>query len=262
MNTKTSPIIISNVMISEMNQTLTFREITEPAELEKAFRLRYEEYSNARNRVLLNQNIHRMDINIYDLHSKHFGVFSFSKELIGYIRVVFNKSEFYNQQVFEIGKKYEIFSDSSDLMEHIKNLSDQDYPFLSYPNLPESVKSCYYSLTKKNESVAEGGRLIIKEKYRGLRTSTFLIECAMMLFVLICKGQKHAVLCCDTHHLRFYKNYGFEPFGDEAGFDVYGTNKVVMIFPLSLSKLSKQQQLKFEQMAIEFSQTNKISRAI
>jgi len=262
MKTKTTPIIISNVMISEMNKTLTFREITEPDELEKVFRFRYEEYSNSKCNVFLKQNYHKVDIDIYDLHSKHYGLFAFNNQLVGCLRVVLDRNGLYNQNVFEIGKKYDVFNDSFYSKEVFKSINAADFPFLSYSNLPESMKSHYCLIKRNNENVAEASRLIIGKDFRGLRVSIFLVECAMMLFTLICLGQRHAVLDCCREHRSFYERFGFRPFDDGQGYKIFERFSDILYLHSSAFSIPIHLKLKFEQMAIEFSQTNKISRAI
>jgi predicted GNAT family N-acyltransferase len=261
MKTKTAPILFTSVLMNEMNKTMTFREITEKDELEKAFRFRYEEYSKSSNHVLLKHNIYRLDINSFDIHSRHFGIFSTTNELIGYLRVILDKTEIYNLRVYEIGVKYDLFSVVKHAKENLPGLKVADYPFLSLPNVPENVKSYYSSLKSNNNFFAEGGRLMIKEEFRGLRVSNFLLDCAMMLFSQICLGKKHAVLCCDSHHIPLYKRCGFQLFGGDNEFDVYGTNKIIMYFPLN-TLLPEHLKIKVEEMAIVFSQTSKISRAL
>jgi predicted GNAT family N-acyltransferase len=262
MKTKSSPIILSNLMISGLNKTCTFREITETNELDRLFHFRYEEYSKSRMSSYLRNGSNEMDIDIFDLHSKHFGLFNIHNELVGCLRVVLDRKGFYNPNVFEVGKKNEIFIDSTHSFEGVKNSNDAEFPFLSYPNLSESIKSHYESIKTKNESVAEASRLIIRGDLRGLRTSVFLIECAMMLFILICSGQRHAVLHCFRDHRAFYERYGFRPFDDGQGYKTFGIIKDVMFLPLTSTTIPSNLRSKFEKMAIEYSETGKISRAL
>jgi len=264
MKTKTAPIILSNVMISEMNKTLTFREITEPEELEKAFRFRYEEYLNSRCHVLIKQNQQNVDIDIYDLHSKHYGLYISNGLMIGYLRFVLDKKEYYNNAIFMIGKKYDLFNETEHSFESLKNNNRADYPFLSYPNLPESISSFYASLTDINDRVIEASRLIISENFRGLRNISFIVECAISIYVLDCKNYNYAVVDCVREHAVFYRRYGFELIEKNQNYNVLNLNRLVtcLYFPISMSSIPKTLHTRFEQMANEFSQTNKISRAI
>jgi predicted GNAT family N-acyltransferase len=262
MKTKTAPIILSNVMISEMNKTLTFREITEPDELEKAFRFRYEEYSKSRLCPYLKKNEEKIDIDIFDLHSRHFGLFTNINQLIGCFRVVLCRNEFYNPVVLAIGLKHHFFNNFSHSKANFTKMTAPDFPFLSYQNLPDSIREHYHILKSNNENIAECSRLIIREDFRGIKTSLFLIECALMQFMIICSGKRHAVLDCCKDHQAFYTRLGFIPFDDGGGYEMFGHMIDVMFLPLDLSTMPCHFRNKFEQMANEFSQTNKISRSI
>jgi predicted GNAT family N-acyltransferase len=233
--------------------TYTFREITEADELEMAFRLRYEVYSNTGNKVFLHQNIHKIDIDVFDAHSKHFGIFTDQGKLVAYIRVVLDKSEIKNDLVSDIVQKFELDLNCA------KNRVD--YPFLSYPTVPECVKSHYNDLKSKKEGLAEASRLIIREEFRGARLSSFLIECAMVLFTLICNERKHAVVCCDKHHSIFYERYGFTSFGNSEVYDVFGITRVTLLLTLG-SATSKHVIERFAGIAAEYSITGQITRTI
>jgi predicted GNAT family N-acyltransferase len=262
MKTQTSNAAIPVLLSTVTTKTFTLREITDAAELENAFRLRYEVYSNSSNQVFLKQNSHKVDINIFDLHSKHYGLFAENNELAGYLRVVLGRNELYNSEVFEIGKKLEIFTESEHSFENIKKIATADFPFLSFPTVPDSIKSCYNTLKSKKEGFVEAGRIAVSEKYRGARISTFLIECAVVIYVILSIGQRHAVICCSKEHSFFYQRYGFKPFGQSEPYDVFRTKKMALSLSLSLSSIPKYLHEKFEQMAAGFKKSGKMQRII
>jgi predicted GNAT family N-acyltransferase len=268
METQTSPIPTTQVTEKKVNTTYTFREITEADELEQAFRLRYEVYSSCRCSVFLNTNLNKIDIDSYDLHSKHFGLFINENELAGYFRVVFDKNEYYNSDVLYIGRKFNFFPGTEYTLEGIKHIERADFPFLSYTGIPESTISFYKVLKNKGEGIAECSRLIIKEEHRGVKVSILLLECAIVLYILICIGSKHAVLSCVKEHSILYKRYGFQPIGEEQGYSLFGSERLSMCLTLSLSlslsssPLPKYYQPKLESMAAEYSITGKITKTI
>jgi predicted GNAT family N-acyltransferase len=259
METKSKLLIVAGMLISKVNNTFTFREITEQADLENAFHFRYEEYSGSRLKAFLKHNEQRVDIDTYDLHSKHYGVFTGDNKLMAYLRVVLDKREFYNPLVFEVGKKYEVFSDLEHSFSSLQNSPKADFPFLSYPNVPESIQSKYNSLKSNNETIAEASRLIIKEEYRGLRTVAFLIECAMVLFIQICLGKKHAVVSCCKDHCSFYERYGFRPFGTGEFYNVFGMPMDTLA--LILTSVPKNLPSRFEEMTKQYLTTGTINKA-
>ena len=259
METKTVPLL-TGMMIGELNKSCTFREISEPDELENAFRFRYEEYIKSRLFAYIKCNNHCVDIDTYDLHSKHYGLFRGNSDMIGYLRVVLDKREYYNQNVFKIGKRFDLFSEVDHSFENLKNSGEADYPFLSYPSVPESIQSFYYALKARNESFAEASRLIIKKDFRGMRSSLFLFECALVLFLKICQGSKYAVVHCCKDHGQFYKRFGFLPFDGNSEYNEFGVRKVVLFLSRSIRPNSLPSRL--EDMVISFSTTCKIERGI
>lgn len=258
MEMQTNPIPSVQTAEKKARTTYTFREITEANELEQAFRLRYEVYSKSRVRSMLRQNENEIDIDVFDLHSNHYGLFANENELIGYLRVVLDKTKFYNSTVFEIGKKYNLFNSLEHCLEGIQKVVD--YPFLSYPNIPGSVISHYESLKSQNEEFAEGSRLIIKENFRGIRTSSFLIECIMVLFMFICLGKRIALLSCCKDHSPFYKRYGFKPLGNGEEYKIYDVENEGLT--LYLSTLPANLPSRFEEMKAQYLITGKITKSL
>ena len=260
MKTRTAPVLITPMMIGHMNKTMTFREITEPGELEKAFRFRYEVYSKSRLNRFLKQNQCNLDIDIHDLHSRHFGLFIGNIEMIGYLRVVLSKETFFNDKVSEVINKFNFISLIEPASEDTKRERVADYPFLSHPNLPLSLITRYNLLKNQNIEIAEASRLIIKDDHRGIKTSAFLIECAMMLFIMICSSQRHAVISCCKDHRLFYERYGFRPFDDDTEFNLYDMKLDTVC--LTLSEYPKNLPGRIEEMKSQYLIAGKITRAI
>jgi predicted GNAT family N-acyltransferase len=260
METQTNPIPTTQVAEKKASTTYTFREITEVEELERAFRFRYEIYTSCSNIGFLKPNESRIDIDNYDLHSRHYGIFTIDGKMVANIRVVLDKVEFHNDNVFKIAKKFQVLDKSINSSQQILKSKVSDYPFLSYSTVPGSVRTHYQELKTIKVSFAEAGRLIIKEEHRGIRLSSFLLDCAMVLFTIICNEHKYAVLCCDEHHKLFYEKFGFSPFGDGHQYDIYGTNKLSMY--LCPSVLPENLKIKYQVMSAEYSITGKITKTL
>jgi predicted GNAT family N-acyltransferase len=260
METQTNPIPTTQIAERKAGTTYTFREITEADELEQAFRLRYEVYENSRLNPFLKHNSRKVDIDEFDFHSKHYGIFNEKGDMIAYLRVVFDRSELNNQSVYEV---------IINLHLEINNLNDSisikekgsEFPFLSYPEVPDAVKTHYFTVKAKNEAFVEASRLIIKDEFRGPRLSGFLIDCAMMLFTMICSEKKHAIVCCDKHHSFFYERFGFRPFGDGQIYDACGTKKVSVFLTLNDAKQNNIIN-KFSGFVTEYSLTGKITKTL
>jgi hypothetical protein len=268
METQTYPITTTEVAEKKTSTTYTFREITEADELEQAFRLRYEVYSHCRCSSLLKSNKNKMDLDVYDLHARHFGLFINENELAGYWRIVLNKNDLYNSVIFAIGRKYDLFPGYGTSCDEVEEKELADFPFLSYADIPKDIKQFYTSLKSRNEEVAEGSRLILKEQFRSVRTVLFLMDCMMMLFYTHCLGKRHAITVCVKEHAPFYQRYGFQFIGDDRGYSLSGSIKeaVCLAIPISdkLSSSTVPENLhpKIEAMAAEYKITGKITKTI
>ena len=245
-----------------MGKIFTFREITEKEELEACFRFRYEIYSLCAMKDFLYENSNRIDIDCFDVHSRHFAL-KCGGINVGYFRVVLPKDELTNNNVLEIGKRYQLLDES----EYFQKIDQAEFPFLSYEDIPEKYLIYYLDLLNRNEKLAEASRLILHPQFRSIITGKFLIECAMALFVNICVGQKHAVVFCSGKHDRFYEPYGFIPIAgrEDCVFNHSNLGQALTI-PLSKdisdSTVPKQLHGKLQEMAQEFLTTSKMEREI
>ena len=244
-----------------MKNIFTFREITEKDELEEFFRFRYDVFSNCEAKYFLEENENHLDINHYDVHSRHFALTTDNANA-GYLRVVLPKDELTNTDVLEIGKRYKLLDEE----DYFHKNGKAPFPFLSYGGVPQSYWNYFNELQSKNEQVAEAGRRIIHPEFRSIRTGKFLVECAMALFVVICIGQEHAIMSCASEHSRFFDNVGFIPIANGEGYVSNNINCVTLSLPLSeslsTSTVPQQFHSKFEEMANEFRSTGKMEREI
>lgn len=239
-----------------MSKKYTFREITEKDELEKFFRLRYEIYSGCRCNSILKTNIQPIDIDYYDVHSKHYALTCENID-IGYFRVVLPREELRQNSIIEIASKNGVFND----YDKYKGNGAAPFPFLSYKEVPQGYWNFYENLTSNKETLAECSRLILTPEYRTIRTSRFLIECAIALYLIICFGKRQAVLSCNVKHKSFYEYYGFNAISKENGFSLDGHDSVAMSMSnLSLSTFPEHLYQRFEIMMDEFKTTQKIER--
>jgi predicted GNAT family N-acyltransferase len=187
-----------------MGKTNTFREITDREELEKCFKMRYSIYAESVNKVRLCQNVPGIDINAFDVHSKHYCLLK-DDRIVGYLRIVFPRGELVNTHVLEIANSYELPSKIT----YSRQTIHAPYPFLSYRDVPRSHWNYYTDIRTKGEQLIEASRLILDREHRGLNVSRFLIECALVLYIEHCSHNKRAIVDCFTKHSTFYKSYGF-----------------------------------------------------
>jgi hypothetical protein len=186
-----------------MSKKYIIREITEKDELEVMFKLRYNVYANSELVPFLETNKYQIDLDIYDLHSRFFGIWC-NNELIGGVWAVLDKREFYNPLVYEIGYKYNIYNEEQNNMEKLVNANYADFPFLSYTCTPAEIKQ-FYEEQKKDKKVFMSSRCIISKEYRGLKTIQLLKESIIMIGMLLC-GEKVGLAVTDgsNRHTKFF----------------------------------------------------------
>jgi hypothetical protein len=201
--------------------TYIFREITDKTELEQFFRLRYKIYKDSRMKAFLKENAHGVDMDIYDLHSLHYGLFCEQKP-VGYLRLVLYKTECYNSKVLELGKKFGVYTDSIHAYPAILQLSYPDFPFLNYPAVPHSMKLYYEDSLNKKTGFMEASRLVILPDFRQSLLTKYLIECAITIYATIFIHSKQGVINCIKRHETFYTQYGFSPIENSEGAYVIG----------------------------------------
>ncbi|MEP1489181.1 MAG: hypothetical protein ABJK28_12205 [Algibacter sp.] len=213
-------------------------------------------------------NDHEIDIDIYDLQSRHFGLFCEDKPA-GFLRIVYPKKELYQENIFNIGCKYNIFSQKTHNKKDITNLDYPDFPFISYSKVPCSIQNYYNNLNAKNETLVEPSRLMLFQNVSGINKAKFLTECAIVLYHLICIGKKHAVINCDVRHERFYQRYGFEKINSTENYHLKDRNTkssslltLRLASSLKASPVCKEYHDSIENMVNEFNNTNVITRII
>ena len=196
-----------------MGKNYTFREITDREELLNLFLFRYKVYWECETKVFLKENESKIDTDHFDVHSRHFGLF-YGNDLAGCMRVVYPKDEITNYDVLTLGKQCGLLDES----DYFHKNGKAPFPFLSYNGVPQSHWQFYNDLASRNERLAESSRFMLHPEHRSIRTSKFLCECAVTLYVLFCIGKKHATTCVRKEHAPFYERYGFIPIANGESF--------------------------------------------
>jgi predicted GNAT family N-acyltransferase len=188
-----------------MNQTAglyAFREIKEEAELLAAFRMRYTIYVQQPHlRQIMAENAAEVDIDGYDVYSRHYGLYKIngeSEEMIGYLRVTEQRKfplveatlkTLKRQYNFVIPKRPQLFRNQE-----------------KFPNMENVLQ---IPLTKIAPSICEPGRFIISKEYRSAGLAQFIIESIMVVLCAI-PYMKFGVIDCQKDHKTMYLRNGFE----------------------------------------------------
>jgi hypothetical protein len=234
--------------------------------MEELFRLRYQVYSECELAPLLTTNEYRIDMDIYDLHSRHFGIF-LNNDLIAGVRAVIDKRDYYNPDVYETGRKYGIYSSDKSSQEELIETEYPDFPFLSYPTVPAEIRQ-FYEEQKKDKKIFMVSRCAISANHRGLKTIQFLTESIAITISIFC-GNKVGMAMSDVtvSHSKFYNRYGYSPIAKAPYYDVNGVPAicclaVLLSSILSLSTIPQYLHSKFEAMIEEYNKTKMIIQKI
>lgn len=212
-----------------MNHPFLFRELHGEQELELFLRKRYEAYFNSPQRPLLEKE-DGIDIDIYDLQSRHYGVFS-GKEPVGYIRIILDKDYWYCENAFNIGLRHHRFQKTQHGRENFSHSPHPSFYFDAlYPNQTRPLNG-HASYFQDPSQLVEPSRIVLFEEYKSLGLARFITECALVLYYELCVNhRKHAVITCAQSHSRFYRAYGFESlFNDLVNPIVPGKNEALLI---------------------------------
>jgi predicted GNAT family N-acyltransferase len=236
-----------------MKKTFIFREITRREELIASFKLRYLIYKNCHLKSFLDSYVRDMDLDTYDHHAKHYGLYH-TNNLAGYIRVVLPKEQFLNADILSIKK--EILQAKA--IHNAYHNSTAPYPFLSYTDRTDPLWEFFKDSNCQQEKIAEGGRLVLRPEFRSIRTAKFLLESIFSIYFLLMKEIKYAVVTCVKDHVDFYRSYGFSPITNKE--EYINENKIISLsIPVSsLSAVPTHLHNRINQMASEYTQTNKI----
>lgn len=172
-------------------------------------KLRYETVLKSDLRCILKENEYQLDVDVFDLHSKHFGLFC-EDQPAGYIRYVFPRNEHYDLNAFEIGLSLQLFSQETHNDKALESMDHPKFPFLNYPDSPAGVQSYYNSIREKGEDLIEPSRLTMFNGHKGIMNIAFMIECAIILYIINSNGRKYALVCCQSNNAKFYQRYGLQ----------------------------------------------------
>lgn len=188
-----------------MNQTAglyAFREIKDETSLLAAFRMRYNIYVQQPHlRQLMAENAAEVDIDGYDVYSRHYGLYkinSKSEEMIGYLRVI-------EQCKFPMVEAT------------LRNLESQNafvapkrpYLFRNQEKFPNMENLLKIPLTQIAPSICEPGRLIILKEHRSVGLAQFIIQSIMVVICAI-PYMKLGVIDCQKDHKTMYLRNGFD----------------------------------------------------
>ncbi|MEL6973094.1 MAG: hypothetical protein AAFZ63_06545 [Bacteroidota bacterium] len=202
-------------------------------------KLRYTIYNSTRCAGFLSENEMEIDIDAYDLQSKHYGLFveeADQQKLIGGLRVIQNRPVLSSIRLLK----------ELNLLPYSEDKPDEVLPILSY--FPEDKETHFSPLLANNPLATEGSRLVLNKEYQSLRLAKFIISSALT-FHLRAEEDWVLFVSCNPLHARLYKSFGFEPVCEHK---TWAKDAPVSALYLLDHKLDQAKRLELEAMLCEF----------
>jgi hypothetical protein len=238
--------VILTEEIPEIRQFFV-REITEVHEFEELFHLRYRAYRDSRLSSFCDATESEVDINVYDLTSRHLGLFtreSGAERLVGCCRGVTGR----------LSPWHESIRLASIL--HGVGLTNHTMPSYSYPclvSLPQGAEIAKLLEQRASEGlqIVEASRLCVLPEIRSLEVTRFLVEC-MFAFFIPHLGLDIGVCYVARSQRRFYETFGFSRM---PGFsDQYIAHAGLTFTPMCVTadNIAADKRPRIEQLARQF----------
>jgi len=183
-----------------------FREVRTANELLDVLKLRYKVYRNSRLSAFCPQNDEQIDVDIFDLQARHFGLYAVSEpcdRLIGCIRVVSENEQRHKPKFKLLASGSQVFVDKLNRDQSIP------LPLCGYSASGEQIAQLYGEWIASGEHVAEAGRLCLDHAYRSLQLALIMVETTLALGFFGNYEVDRALVTCSTSHERFYTRYGY-----------------------------------------------------
>lgn len=232
-----------------MKKKITFKEIQEIEELEKCLILRYEHFNSPQYRVFLNKNNLGIDIDEFDIFSRHWIVIDEANEIIGYARIIQRKK---NSNIFhliqQIQKKYSIAEFQ------LKNKMCS-FPMMKYQTNKSKIFLASFLGENTEKEVFELSRFIIKNG-SSIRVSKFMVNAGLSIYKS-CFQAEIMILACIENHEKFWRRYGFSNISEKEKYRIEQLSAVNLFSEFnSIDKMIKN---RFEELADQYKKENKIS---
>jgi len=231
-----------------------FREPENSQELLDLFKLRYKVYRSSRLALFIKENKYEIDIDQYDFHARHFGMYSVEsgkETAIGYLRVVedlvVTKQTYLNAVLKQIPQ----------LSQNIDDKPSYDFPLMDYVPETELIKEKINQVHRNHERVVEACRMAIDPAVRSLRVAKHIFEASMAIYWFHYEFH-HMFACIDTSKKGFYARYVVCPFAGIPESDFTGMGVSSSCLFGSKASLSEKFCSRFEKMADTYKATGRI----
>lgn len=202
-----------------------FREARNVLELKSLLELRYRGYLQSRCSRLIKQNPSGLDIDSYDLRSRHMGFFQLQgneSKPLGYMRLVEDELTDTAPMIWQLALRH------PELAERLEHKPPTPLPLMENCPKTDELMQFFHHLKDKGEKLVEGSRFVFDKDVRSRGFPKFVLESAVAI-TLYSLGYKHALLACIPRHARFYEKFGFKTYTGLEDFKYCGITGCVLI---------------------------------
>ncbi len=181
-----------------------FREVTDTAGLEQLFRLRYRCFRGSKLAGLIANNDSELDIDSYDLRSRHFGLFECTgsgERLVGNHRHVYDCEQPAAEAIRALVAK------QPELRDRVLAVPEHPYPVLSYWPDKEPIYALHREACARGETLIEASRLALDPSVESLAVVNFMFEATVASYQAL--GGTRALTVINSNRKRYYSRYGF-----------------------------------------------------
>lgn len=219
--TEKEPDIEQTLKTQLENGFYLFREAQSLDELTLLLGLRYKVFSESqRLENAWSENDYKIDLDSWDLYSRHFGLFVGSPAKlipVGYVRMVTDAEGPMKDQILSLKLKF------PGLFEKIETPPPEPFPLLTYCPQADIVKSLYKEIKGRGERLVEASRLALAQSLTTLKSFRIAKRLVESIFAAaIFSNIENAMLSCSVHSKTFYQRFGFYPIPKIADFPMYG----------------------------------------
>lgn len=231
-----------------------FREPANINELKALLLLRYSVYRASRLHKFCPENEAGIDLDCYDLYSRHFGLYEHSgatSRPVGYVRMVTDKEGTFHDELFRLAGQ------SPSLFEKINRVPPNPFPVMNYAPDSEQIGEYYNDAKARGEMFVEVSRLSLDGRIRGLKVVTNFVSSIFAAYQAM--DVDHAIISCHSEHSVFYQHFGAKGFAGSQPFycEQYdgAATSLLLLSPKTLPDTMKERVL---QMAEAFRITGRI----
>ncbi|HQU72032.1 MAG TPA: hypothetical protein PKV71_17030 [Calditrichia bacterium] len=202
-----------------------FSEVQSAGQLRQLFKLRYRTYQSSRLRGFLEENKHEMDLDGYDLRSRHFGLFEAGEgaaDPVGHLRVIQDHDGPNRERVLRVAR--ETGFDPAML----EQAPSEPFPLILFHKDDRVLQHLYRGCRERGASLVEASRLCIAAPVASPELMAFVMHSAMAIYLLVL-GCDYAMMACSPNHTPFYRIAGWRKFPNVPPFDIHGVRLIPMM---------------------------------